>query len=346
MTENLCTRHRSEAREQTFSPYAARSVASLGRKKKERLDPIRTAFQRDRDRIIHSNAFRRLKHKTQVFIAPPGDHYATRLTHTLEVAQIARTIARALNLNEDLCEAISLGHDLGHTPFGHIGEEVLNTLYPDGFRHNEQSLRVVDKLEKNGHGLNLSWEVRDGILHHSKSAKNMFGTKRGHSSTFEAEIVKISDAVAYINHDINDAIRAGVLAEIDIPGELSLILGHSHSQRINTMVSDIIQNSWDTSGESKETSSPVIRMSQSIGEATELLRQFMFQNVYCVQSKNADATRARTVVQGLYEYFERFPVALPTEYQTNEESLNRGIVDYIAGMTDQYALNLANKLQI
>jgi len=228
MIDRLNVRQRSEDREDTLSPYAMKSRLSRGREREEEPCPIRTAFQRDRDRILHTNAFRRLKHKTQVFIAPLGDHYVTRLTHTLEVSQIARTIARALNLNEDLAEAISLGHDLGHTPFGHIGEDVLNELYHGGFCHNEQSLRVVEKLEKNGLGLNLTWEVRDGILNHSKGEKSMFGHDWGHSNSYEAEVVKISDAIAYINHDIGDALRAGILTEGDLPEEASAILGRSH----------------------------------------------------------------------------------------------------------------------
>src|SRR5512137_2102821 len=209
MMSDLSVRQRLEQAEERLSPLAARSKASRGRLINEEPCPLRTAYQRDRDRIIFCNAFRRLKHKTQVFVAPLGDHYVTRLTHTLEVSQIARTIARALNLNEDLTEAIGLGHDLGHTPFGHIGEDVLNELYHGGFRHNEQSLRVVEKLEKNGAGLNLTWEGRDGILNHSKGEKSMFGRDWGHSNSYEAEVVKISDAIAYINHDIGDALRAG-----------------------------------------------------------------------------------------------------------------------------------------
>ncbi|MCL2281659.1 MAG: deoxyguanosinetriphosphate triphosphohydrolase [Dehalococcoidia bacterium] len=346
MIENLDVRQRSEAREKSLSPYAMRSSSTHGREREEEQDSVRTAFQRDRDRILHTNAFRRLKHKTQVFIAPPGDHYTTRLTHTLEVSQISRTIARALNLNEDLAEAISLGHDLGHTPFGHIGEDILNDLYPNGFHHNEQSLRVVEKLEKNGQGLNLTWEVRDGILHHSKSEKSMFGSEWESSSTYEAEVVKISDAIAYINHDINDALRANILTEDDLPAGISATLGHSHSQRINTMVCDIIKTSWAVTGYIETQSKPVICMSKNIGTATEQLRQFMFQNVYNIQSQNIDAQHARKVVQGLYEYLTQHEESLPMAYRINLDETKRRVVDFIAGMTDQYALNLADELGI
>jgi dGTPase len=275
---------------------------------------------------------------------PLGDHYATRLTHTLEVSQVARTIARALNLNEDLTEAIGLGHDLGHTPFGHIGEDVLNELYHDGFRHNEQSLRVVDILEKDGKGLNLTWEVRDGILHHSKGERLMFGSDWGESSTYEAEIVKISDAIAYINHDIGDAVRAGMLNEDSLPQNAAAVLGRSHSQRVNTMVSDIIENSWAVSGNIETGPTPVIGMSDRVRQATDELRNFMFDNVYNVQSKNKDAGHARRVVQGLYEYLIKHEEKLPPEYLSYSDETERRVVDYIAGMTDQYALTLAKEL--
>ena len=246
MIEQLNIRQMIEEREESLSPHAVKSRLSRGRVRNEEPSPVRTAFQRDRDRIIHCKSFRRLKHKTQVFIAPLGDHYVTRLTHTLEVSQIARTIARALNLNEDLTEAIALGHDLGHTPFGHTGEDVLNELYEPGFRHNEQSLRIVDILENDGRGLNLTWEVRDGILNHSKTGvENILGEGWGEVNTLEGEIVKIADTVAYINHDIGDAIRAGIITERDLPIAAIRVLGLLHSQRINTMVCDIIENSWE-----------------------------------------------------------------------------------------------------
>ncbi len=239
MISRLNIRQITEEREESLSPYAAKSRLSQGRFKPEEPCPIRTAFQRDRDRVIHSKAFRRLKHKTQVFITPQGDHYVTRLTHTLEVSQITRTIARALNLNEDLAEAISLGHDLGHTPFGHVGEDALDGLYPHGFRHNEQSLRVVDLLEKDGQGLNLTWEVRDGIVNHSKVRADIQREGSGEASTLEGQVCKIADAIAYINHDIGDAIRAGIVTENDLPLSAVTELGRFHSQRTNTMVCDI-----------------------------------------------------------------------------------------------------------
>jgi len=346
MINDLSIRQRSEAREEFLSPYAVKSRLSRGRQREEEPCAIRTAFQRDRDRILHTNAFRRLKHKTQVFIAPPGDHYVTRLTHTLEVSQIARTIARALNLNEDLTEAIGLGHDLGHTPFGHIGEDVLNELYREGFRHNEQSLRVVDILEKNGKGLNLSWEVRDGILHHSKGERPMFGSDWGESNTYEAEVVKISDAIAYINHDIGDAVRARILDEADLPQSAVAILGRTHARRVNTMVTDMIENSWAVSGNIKINATPIISMSDRVRQATDELRSFMFERVYNVQSKTKDAGHARHVVQELYAYLIKHEEMLPPEYMSYSDETERRVVDYVAGMTDQYALNLAQGLGI
>jgi dGTPase len=329
----LNIRQVAEDKEAGLSPHAARSGASRGRLRHEEPCPIRTNFQRDRDRIIHSKAFRRLKHKTQVFIIPLGDHYVTRLTHTLEVSQLARTIARALNLNEDLTEAISLGHDLGHTPFGHIGEEVLNELYSQGFKHNEQSLRVVDLLEKDGRGLNLTWEVRDGILNHSKSAESILGRNWGKVNSYEGEVCKIADAIAYINHDIGDAIRAGIIAEAHLPRAAVRVLGQSHRERINTMVGDNV-------------ATPTLRMSRRVTEATNSLRQFLFKKVYHVISAKADAEKAREVVQKLYEYFTGHEDKLPPEYRSYSDELARRVVDYIAGMTDRYALNLAEKLSL
>nr|MDA8233379.1 deoxyguanosinetriphosphate triphosphohydrolase [Clostridia bacterium] len=251
-----------ERESQQLSPYAARSADTRGRKVEEEPCPVRTAYQRDRDRIIHSKSFRRLKHKTQVFIAPEGDHYRTRLTHTLEVGQIGRTIARALCLNEDLTEAIALGHDLGHTPFGHAGEEALDQVYPPGFKHNEQSLRMVEVLAREGKGLNLTWEVRDGILNHTGSVK---------PATLEGQIVKIADRIAYINHDIDDALRGGIIQLRDLPRECLELFGSTHSDRINIMVTDIIKNSWDK----RE-----IAMSQEVWQATQTLRIWLFENVY------------------------------------------------------------------
>ena len=335
----------SEEREESLSPHAVKSRYSRGRQKPEEPDPIRTCFQRDRDRIIHSKSFRRLKHKTQVFIAPLGDHYVTRLTHTLEVSQIARTIARALNLNEDLTEAIALGHDLGHTPFGHWGEDTLNELFSEGFRHNEQSLRIVDLLEKDGRGLNLTWEVRDGIVNHSKSDVAILGKDWGVVSTFEGETVKISDMVAYINHDIGDAIRAGILNEDDLPRDAIKALGTSHSQRINTMVSDIIKNSWNVRASDKKLKKAAIVMSRPVLTAAEMLRDFLFERVYTPSTGRVDAENARKVVQFLYRYFNKHEDRLPVEYRIHSDSTARRVTDYIAGMTDQYALRLAEQLQ-
>ena len=345
MISQLNIRQLTEKREESLSPYAVRSKLSRGRLKYEEPCPVRTAFQRDRDRIIHSKAFRRLKHKTQVFIAPLGDHYVTRLTHTLEVSQIARTIARALNLNEDLTEAIALGHDLGHTPFGHVGEEVLDELYHQGFRHNEQSLRVVDLLENDGHGLNLTWEVRDGIVNHSKTRADILGQDWGKVNTLEGEVVKLSDIVAYINHDIDDAIRAGIITEGDLPLSAVTSLGYGHSQRINTLVCDIINYSWAATGYNT-TESPTIGMSPQILEATNTLRAFLFDRVYNQRSEQKEAEKAREVIRLLYRYFNKHEDSLPPEYHFYSDETERRVVDYIAGMTDQYALRLAEELAL
>ena len=343
MISQLNIRQLAEEREESLSPYAVKSRLSRGRLKPEEPCQVRTAFQRDRDRIIHCKAFRRLKHKTQVFIAPLGDHYVTRLTHTLEVSQIARTIARALNLNEDLTEAIALGHDLGHTPFGHVGEDVLNELYHQGFRHNEQSLRVVDLLENNGYGLNLTWEVRDGIVNHSKTRADILGEDSGKANTLEGQVCQIADAIAYINHDIGDAVRAGIITEGDLPLSAVRVLGLSHSQRINTMVCDIIEHSWAASGRNP-TDSPTIGMSSQILEATNNLREFLFKQVYEPKDKAAD--KAREVIRLLYKYFNEHEDKLPSEYRLHSNETERRVVDYIAGMTDQYALRMAEELAL
>ena len=335
-------RKRLEEREESLSPYAMKSRLSQGRLKPEEPCPMRTAFQRDRDRIIHSKAFRRLKHKTQVFIAPLGDHYVTRLTHTLEVSQIARSIARALNLNEDLDEAISLGHDLGHTPFGHVGEEVLNSLYPEGFRHNEQSLRVVDILEKDGQGLNLTWEVREGILKHAKTGVDILGEDWGEVGTLEGQVCKIADIIAYVNHDIGDAVRAGIISDGDLPRQAVAVLGRSHSERINTLVSDVIDFSWAATG-AAHCGRPVISMSPEVLEAAEMLRQFVFERVYNKVTGD-QSERAREVISVLYEYFVENEEKLPEEYSGRNDSAERKAVDYIAGMTDNYALRMAEEV--
>ena len=345
MIGELNIRHSIEQKEESLSPYAAKSRLSSGRLKPEEPCPVRTVFQRDRDRIIHSKAFRRLKHKTQVFIAPLSDHYVTRLTHTLEVSQIARTVARALNLNEDLTEAIALGHDLGHTPFGHVGEDALNDLYHSGFRHNEQSLRVVDLLEKDGRGLNLTWEVRDGILNHSKPVVDILGEGSGKASTLEGQVCQVADAIAYINHDIGDAIRAGIITEGDLPPGPISALGHRHSQRVNTMVCDVIETSWAASG-TAQTEPPGIAMSHPILEATNKLRSFLFKRVYNVRSALEESERAREVLYLLYHYFNQHPEQLPPEYCHYGDEIERRVVDYIAGMTDHYALRIAEELSL
>jgi len=336
-------REQTEKKEETLSPYAAKSKSSRGRLKWEEPCPIRTSFQRDRDRIIYSKAFRRLKHKTQVFIAPLGDHYVTRLTHTLEVSQIARTIARALNLNEDLAEAIALGHDLGHTPFGHIGEEILNELYQGGFRHNEQSLRVVDLLEREGQGLNLTWEVRDGILNHSKGQAEILGEGWGDANTLEGQICKIADIVAYVNHDVEDAIRADIISQNDLPKLVTTTLGHTHSQRINTLVCDIVNYSWPVS-DNGNLAKPTIGMSSEVLRATNILRQFLFDKVYNPSLAREEAVKAGEVLHLLYSHFLRHEDRLPREFASLPDNKERKVIDYIAGMTDQYALRLAEEI--
>lgn len=311
-----------------------RSVAcfsdkSRGRAREEKKSDVRLEFQRDRDRIIHTKSFRRLKHKTQVYIALLGDHYRTRLTHTLEVSQVGRTIARALFLNEDLVEAIAMGHDIGHTPFGHTGERVLNKLSTNGFKHNEQSLRVVDFLEMHNDepGLNLTFEVRDGIINHSGAAK---------ASTLEGTIVKFADRIAYINHDIDDAIRAGVLFESDIPSALTNLLGHNSSKRIDTMVADIIKHSTDKD---------VITMSDEVGSAMEELRAFMFKNVYLDQRSSEQGERIESMLTLLFEYYMKHPEKISTNFVKRQSGeLNQTVIDYIAGMTDQFAIEKFKEL--
>jgi dGTPase len=330
-------RLRLEEAENSLSIYASKSKLSHGRCRAEESSPVRTEFQRDRDRILYSNAFRRLKHKTQVFIAPLGDHYITRLTHTLEVAQIARTISRALNFNEDLTEAIALGHDLGHTPFGHLGEDVLNELNPEGFRHYEQSLRIVDCLEKNGEGLNLTWEVRDGIVNHSKSHAAIFADGWGETGTIEGRVVKIADIVAYINHDTNDAIRAGLLKESDIPEDVIKVLGVTTSNRINTLIMDIVKTTGDKLAGERQAN-PDIEMSGNVLEAANMLRDYLFANVYSADLTGNEKKKARSILTGLYKYFLKTPAGLPADILSMNDGLDRKVTDYIAGMTDQYAL--------
>ena len=340
-------RLRLERREEDLSPFATRSANSRGRVTPEEPSPLRTEFQRDRDRIIHSNGFRRLKHKTQVFIAPTGDHYVTRLTHTLEVTQIARTIARALNLNEDLAEAIGLGHDLGHTPFGHLGEEELNNLYPEGFHHAAQSLRMVEHLGRNGQGLNLTWEVREGIESHSKPREDLMGALKGDEVSLEAQVCRISDAVAYLNHDIGDAIRAGVISEDDLPQDCKEILGTRHSQRVDTMVSDIVRSSWDIAEGKPPTNGerPTIAMSPGVHQAANELREFMFRRVYLPASDGELGSQAREVIRLLYGHFCAHPEEIPAEYHIRRDPVERMAVDYVSSMTDHFALRIAEGIR-
>ena len=308
-----------------LSPVATRSNASRGREHPLEPCPVRNEFQRDRDRIIHCQSFRRLMYKTQVFLAPAGDHYRTRLTHTLEVTQIARTMARALRLNEDLVEAAALGHDLGHTPFGHAGEDALTRCYDPTFAHYRQSLRVVEKLEKNGEGLNLTWEVRDAIVNHTGSSV---------AATPEGQIIKFADRIAYINHDIDDAIRAGILNKEDIPANLTAVLGETHSERINTMVQSVLAAS-----ENSET----ITMMPDVQAATNDLRAFLFERVYLNPKAKAEETKAKEVVCTLFELFVKNPDKLPERYRSRigtseEETVQRSVADFISGMTDRYAI--------
>jgi dGTPase len=330
-------REQLEERERLIlSPLATLSSMTKGRRSFEEECPIRPAFQHDRDRIIHSKAFRRLKHKTQVFLVPMGDHYRTRLTHTLEVSQIARTIARALRLNEDLAEAISLGHDLGHTPFGHAGEETLDELVPGGFNHADQSLRVVDLLEKEGRGLNLTVEVRDGIQKHSKGRGEIFGTDPAEMPlTLEGQVVRIADIIAYVNHDIDDAIRGGVIAQIDIPEDCLKRLGDSHAKRINTMVTDII-------GETLRVGEGHLSISNRVLSATVTLRDFLWDRVYENETVHADFHKAVKILKELYQYFMDHPDNFLTLIgrESLYDGLEQCVCDFIAGMTDRYAFHL------
>jgi len=331
----------------TLSPYAALSAKSRGRRTPEARCALRTEFQRDRDRILHCKAFRRLSHKTQVFIAPVVDHYRTRLTHTLEGAQIARTVARALSLNEDLTEAIALGHDLGHPPFGHAGEDALNRAYreyvPDAqFLHHEQSLRIVDFIEKDGRGLNLTVETRDGILGHSKGRSNILGHLAGQGSeslpaSLEGQVVRVADRIAYVNHDIDDSKRAGLLGEDDIPDDISEILGERHSTRITRMVQDVVSHSQGISE---------IRMSEEVQQATDRLKDFLFTHVYSGTSvAKLEERKIFGIISGLFEYYMNHPELVPdfdagektTRMGDGSSDLARRVCDYIAGMTDRFA---------
>lgn len=324
-----CVRKITEQNEKLIlSGKASLCSRSKGRAVFEEECTLRTCYQRDRDRIIHSKAFRRLKHKTQVFLSPELDHYRTRLTHTLEVSQIARTIARALRLNEDLTEAVALGHDLGHTPFGHAGERALNMLTDLGFAHYEQSVRVLEKLENNGRGLNLTYEVLDGILHHTKGEQ---------AHTLEGRIVRTADRVAYINHDIDDAIRAGVISENDIPRDIAAALGHTKSERINTLVNAIVKNSDDD-----------IEMDAETYGYYNKLHEFLFESVYKNPIAKSEETKVLGIVEGLFKYFTENPEKMSAEYikVLENEGIQRAVTDYIAGMTDHYAITLYSDIYI
>ena len=319
---------REELERLVLSPQAALAAESRGREHPEEPCEVRTCFQRDTDRIVHSKSFRRLKHKTQMLLSPEGDHYRTRMTHTLEVSRIARTIARALRLNEDLTEAIALGHDLGHTPFGHAGERALKAIYPGGFEHNAHSLRTIDRLEKDGRGLNLSWEVRNGIRWH---------TGDRWPETLEGKIVRFSDRIAYVNHDTDDAVRAGLLKETDLPADVQEVLGNHYSRRIDTVVRDIIQSSRED-----------IRMSPPVEQAMTVFRDFLFERVYRNPVAKSEERKVEGMLRALYEHYLADPSRLPEDYRAVAESEGsaRAVCDYIAGMTDQFAVSVFGELYI
>jgi dGTPase len=333
-------REQLEAREHEFlAPAAARSSTSRGRLRPEPEDPIRPVFQRDRDRVIHCKAFRRLKHKTQVFFAPTGDHYRTRLTHTLEVSQIARSIAKVLRLNEELTEAIALGHDLGHPPFGHAGERVIDKLMPGGFRHYEQSLRIVDVLEHGRQGLNLTWEVRDGIARHSKGKNGLpIGAPPEHrASTMEGQIARVADIVAYVNHDIDDAVRAGILREEDLPADAVKTLGTSSSLRINRMVTDAVTQTL--AADLSE-----VRMSEAVLDATLGLRSFLFEAVYENPRATSEFEKAAGILGGLWDKVRQSPEQFLDRATIESDGLDTATRDFLAGMTDRYAVSLFEDL--
>jgi dGTPase len=329
-------RDQLEKKEENLHPKAARSIHSK-RRREERKSPVRTEFQRDRDRILHSKSFRRLKHKTQVFISPGGDHFRTRLTHTLEVSQVARTIARALNLNEDLTEAIALGHDLGHTPFGHTGERVMNELMGGGFRHYEQSLRVVDKLEYDGRGLNLTDQVRDGIIKHSKGKGPIIPEDKTElPATLEGQILRISDIIAYVNHDIDDAIRARMITANDIPGSSQKLLGKTFAKRIDTIVIDVIEQSLKNNLE-------YIHISDDIYEEICKLRDFLYERVYWVKESREEIEKIKKIMHSVFDYIMDNPDKYINPYPEGD-SLERRAIDFVAGMTDRYMLRLFKEI--
>ena len=326
----MLPREKREQLEQLLiGPDGIKSMDSRGRQIPEEECQLRTCFQRDIDRVIHSKAFRRLKHKTQVFLQPEGDHYRTRLTHTLEVSRTARTIARALQLNEDLTEAIALGHDLGHTPFGHAGERALNALMPQGFKHYEQSLRVVDRLEKNGQSLNLCYETRMGILNHTHGAPD---------DTMEATVVRLSDRIAYMNHDLDDAMRAGIVLPEDVPIEVTTIIGTKNSQRLNNTITDLIAHSGGGT----------VCMSKDMQEAIRVFHAFMYDAVYLNQRAKGEEHKVTGIVEGIWNYYHKFPEQLPIDFHSimETEGLDRAVCDYISGMTDGYCMEVYSKLFI
>ncbi|HJP65128.1 MAG TPA: deoxyguanosinetriphosphate triphosphohydrolase [Actinomycetota bacterium] len=310
-----------------LSPRATLSAETKGRDRHEEPHPLRTDFQRDRDRILHSKAFRRLKHKTQVFISPEGDHYRVRLTHTLEVSQIARTVARGLRLNEDLTEAIALGHDLGHTPFGHLGEEALTPFLAKPFKHNEQSLRVVDHLENDGEGLNLTWEVRDGILNHPWATPM--------PATLEGQVARFADRIAYVNHDVDDAVRAGIITAEDVSHDAVAVLGATHPRRIDTLVTDLIEASEQSED---------ISLSPEVLNALTTLREFLFDRVYLRSEAHSEQEKAISMVRALFSYYLEHPEAIPAEIATAPGDAATHVADYIAGMTDRFALRTYEQL--
>jgi len=341
ITDGKLLRIQLEARERdTLASTAAHSSDSRGRLRSEVEDPIRPAFQRDRDRIVHSKAFRRLKHKTQVFLAPTGDHYRTRLTHTLEVSQIARTIAKVLRLNEDLTEAIALGHDLGHSPFGHAGERVLKRIIPGGFNHYEQSLRIVDVLEQNGDGLNLTWEVRDGIAKHSKGKQGApVGADPAHrAATLEGQVARVADIIAYVNHDIDDAVRAGILREKDLPTDPISTLGRTSSERIGCMVTDVVRQTLAHADE------PEVDMSVRVLQATLDLRAFLFGAVYENDAATAEFKKAYGILSGLWEKVRETPDLFLDHRTLERDGLDVAAKDFLAGMTDRFAITLFEEL--
>jgi len=339
-------RRRLERKEESLSPYATRSIDAV-RGIPELPSATRTEFQRDRDRVIHANSFRRLKHKSQVFVAPQGDHFTTRLTHVIEVSQVGRSIARGLNLNEDLVEAIGLGHDLGHTPFGHIGESVLDQVLVGGFHHSRHSVRLITQLEKDGKGLNLTEDVVEGIRHHSKPEGKFLSRDAVGNLTLEAQVVRISDALAYLAHDILDALRSDFIRLQDLPNEAVSALGERHSQRVSAVVENVIESSWDCSGEVDlpDDVKPWIRMSPELGKIVTDLRVFMFDRFYHPISASLEGRKAAAIVAVLFEHFKSKPDLIPEWLRDLSGSAERAAADYVCGMTDNYALIMAEQIE-